>query len=69
MATSATLQNKTHEQIEYEEGFLLESWAPRGNQLLSRVLTPSSEVSNRDDQRKPPLSAKAESRTKSAVSY
>ena len=66
MATSATLQNKTHEQIEYEQGFILENWTTLDK---LRGLTASSEDPNRDDQRKPPLSVKIESRAKSAVSY
>ena len=69
MATSATLQNKTHEQIEYEQGFLLENWTPLGSKLRARDLTPFPDDPSCDDQRKPPLSVKIESRTKSAVSY
>ena len=64
MAASATSQIKTHEQIEYEQGLLMENCAcgdKKGNPL---GLT---EATYADEQRKPPLSAPGRSRTKSAA--
>jgi hypothetical protein len=63
MAASATSQIKTHEQIEYEQGLLLENCVPYGA-MSTLGLT---EDIYADEHRKPPLSEQTESRTKSAA--
>jgi hypothetical protein len=65
MAASATSQISTHEQIEYEQGLLLENHVPGGDRK-GHTLGLTEDI-YADEQRKPPLSAQGRSRTKSAA--
>jgi hypothetical protein len=71
MATSANHITETHEQIEYEQGFLMENCVACGVETVrdkkgnTLGLTFSTEDTHTDDQRKPPLSEQGRSRTKS----
>ncbi len=77
MATSATHQSQTHEQIEYEQGFLVEDCVPCGAEAVpvcvkfdkkgnTLELTIATEDTHADEQRKPPLSEPGRSYAKSA---
>ena len=62
MAQSAIHPSQTHEQIEYELGFLITTCVPSGE----KDTTPAPSLSNDDIHRKPPLRMQ-DVRTKSAA--
>ena len=64
MAASATPQTRTHEQIEYEQGLLLENCVPFD---VKKGAAPGLTNGHTDERRKPPLIAQGRSRAKTAA--